>query len=166
MSRPIAEQIAIRAQELKIALLALNQALVAMLHPDLPVLQFTHALCGTPPGRDLPIEPVDPLDTKRVLSYPMAEVMAKGLNTARRGPQEPDVGGDDHSGDTLGRHAQRKQPTTPGHPPAAVRPPLPQRLRARRQPSKARTLYSWIQVSLTTSYSLSLLARIRLSTRS
>jgi hypothetical protein len=77
MSRPIDEQIAIRVQEFKIAFLALNQALVAMLHPDLPVLQFTYALSDTPPGGDLPMELVDPLNTKRVLSYPMAEVMAK-----------------------------------------------------------------------------------------
>ncbi|MDQ3576472.1 MAG: hypothetical protein M3443_02490, partial [Actinomycetota bacterium] len=75
MPDPTVEQIAIRAQEFKIAYLAQQQALVAMMHPQLPLLQFMRSVTGNPPGGDLPLQVRGKRDPDKVLSYSMSEVL-------------------------------------------------------------------------------------------
>ncbi|GHF10415.1 hypothetical protein GCM10017786_50110 [Amycolatopsis deserti] len=70
------EQIAIRAQEFKLAYLAQQQALVAMLHPGLPLLQVMRAVTGTPAGEDLPLEVRGSRDPDTVLSFSSSRIMA------------------------------------------------------------------------------------------
>lgn len=77
MTTPAREQIAKRAQEFKIAYLALQQALVAMLHPDLPLLQVMRAILKVPPGADVPLQVRGRRQPDKVLSYSTMEVMTR-----------------------------------------------------------------------------------------
>lgn len=80
MPGPTGEQIAIRAQEFKIAYLAQQQALVAMLHPELPLLQFMRSVTDTPPDGDLPLQVRGKRDPDKVLSYSMTEVLRRATS--------------------------------------------------------------------------------------
>jgi hypothetical protein len=127
-SKPTRQQIATRAQELKLVFLGLTMAVPFLLHPAVPLLQWHLAELGVEPGGDIPID-LRHGSEEKVLSYSASEALTK-LTTLGR-----EVVGHDlmsismmHGATRLGdlidiggyRTGRRADP--------GVRPALPQRL--------------------------------------
>jgi hypothetical protein len=55
-SKPTGQQIATRAQELKLVFLGLTMALPFLWHPAVPLLQWHRTELGVEPGDDIPID--------------------------------------------------------------------------------------------------------------
>jgi hypothetical protein len=80
-SKPTGQQIATRAQELKLVFLGLTMALPFLLHPAVPLLQWHRTELGVEPGDDIPID-LRHGSEEKALSYSASEALTK-LTTLR-----------------------------------------------------------------------------------
>jgi hypothetical protein len=70
-------RIALRAQELKLLFFGLNVAAMAMLHPDVPLLQWTRQLVGAGADDDVPVVLTGAPGEEERLSFSAQEVLTK-----------------------------------------------------------------------------------------
>lgn len=63
---PTGQEIATRAQEMKVLVLALNVGIISVLHPDLPLMQTPlTTIAGLPPNSDFPVHVMNNGDKQR-----------------------------------------------------------------------------------------------------
>ena len=128
---PTGQQIATRAQELKLVFLGLTMTLPLLLHPAVPLLHWHLTEFGVEPGGDIPID-LQHGSEKEVLSYSASEALTK-LATLQGGIVGHDLmsismmHGATRLGDLidLGGHRRSDEPIL------EFAPLLPQRLRSR-----------------------------------